>query len=490
VGALFLFMVLLTTPITASAQDNPLGQQISTLLRRMHLGRIRLDAWVPQPLQVRLLQRLREEVPAYLLVVVNTIVLPDMISRIALRIRTYRRSTEEVIQMHLNYVFLLINTMVIPFLGLTTIGYAFSTATHELATDASVTDLLPRLVDRLLHCRGIFALRYLIGAACITNFCSLMQPSQRLFRWLAKWRSITLRQRVEAELPFVFAWGYYYAWAMCAFTIGICMSSVIPGTLPCAALFFGLQYWVDKYNLTARIYQHGGFEAENLFAVRGIHYMRCIVATWWMMMGLTFTSSAKQQSLSGQWNATIPAIYVQYIGGSLVVASIGLVFYSWYTQQALLHDSHFQTVDLSQSQSLLGGTMFFQWAFRTIDRIKKWLQGYTEIVPFLRMDSGSVVDPEEVEASVTFPLSARSRAAEEPAGQSPTHRTLLAANYGPRMPDGKLRALRVRAAGRQGGRSSVKHAEPSTWRDEVEDASDCYINFNNLFEQYQTVLPV
>lgn len=364
---LFVAMVLLTTPITISTEVGTIvpvmKRHFFAIAERLHTHR--LVTWHA----TKLWNSVVKQLPAYFLVAVNTLVLPECIYRVGQGVRFHRLSLGEVVQLHLNYVFLILNTMLIPFLGLTSIAAMVDWAQDTMAVP--VTQVVPFFVHRILHTHGIFALRYIVSSACLTNASSMMQIPQYLCRAFARKAAITLREHVEAEQPWRFAWGYWYAWTLSMFTISLCLSSVIPGTLPCAALLFTIQHVVDRHNLTYGIYLHGTLECENQFVIRALHYLRCIVATWWMIMGISFFLSAHEQHACGEWNIGVPFWCVEAVGVLLVVLSLLLVVYSSITEKVLLHESNFHTVDLSQSTILLGSTRLFQWAFRHIDSVHR-----------------------------------------------------------------------------------------------------------------------
>eukprot|EP00928_Gymnodinium_smaydae_P031349 TRINITY_DN23033_c0_g1_i3.p1 TRINITY_DN23033_c0_g1~~TRINITY_DN23033_c0_g1_i3.p1 ORF type:complete len:195 (-),score=27.91 TRINITY_DN23033_c0_g1_i3:117-701(-) len=136
------------------------------------------------------------------------------------------------------------------------------------------------------------------------------------------------------------------------------MSSAVPSVLPCAALFFAVQYKVDGYNLMHLVYAHGA-ETENAFVIRALHYMRLIVASWWTLMGLSLAFSAKQMSVSGSWNAQLSSRTFGYLAASLVAVAFVVALWSQCWIQAWLHDSQTQVVNVSSKG--LAGTRLYKW---------------------------------------------------------------------------------------------------------------------------------
>jgi len=283
------------------------------------------------------------------LVLINSLLLPDCICRIGQAMRLYRHSSVEVIQLHLNYLFLMLNAMVIPILGLTSIGALIEWGESEISHKRSglpIISLFARVLEKLMQSSGVFAVRYILNCACLTNANSLLQVAQLIYRAYARRVARTARDFVEAEETWVFAWGYWYAWTISIFSIGLVLSTVVPSTLPSAALFFSLQHFVDRHNLSHGVYAHGA-ESENLFVTRALHYMRCSVAVWWLLMGCGF-SFVLHHGLNAEWDSKFPLRVVRSTAGLLPVSGVLLIVWSWWDQQSILHDSHFQIVDVSK----------------------------------------------------------------------------------------------------------------------------------------------
>lgn len=302
------------------------------------------------------------QLPAVLLVAINTLLLPQCIWKISNCSKPHRRSSVEIIQLHLNFTFLILNAMVIPFLGFKSVDglIFFAEQRHGDPASLFLPTIMEGLVERLMEMErpGILALRYVLNCACMSNVNSLLQVPQLLYRAYARRVAVTARESFEAEAVWVFAWGYWYAWTISIFTIGLCTSSAVPSMLPCAALFFALQHAVDRHNLLNRVYSHGpDIESENLLAIRVLHYMRCVVAFWWCLMGCSFLLAAGQ--MSALW-------CVQALAGLLISLSLALVIFSWWTHQSILHDNQFHNVDMAE-RGLSGTGGVLQRLFSNID---------------------------------------------------------------------------------------------------------------------------
>lgn len=283
------------------------------------------------------------QVPALLLVAINSLILPECIRVIAEYVRPHKRSSVEIIQMHLNYVFLVLNSMVVPILGLTSITAL--TVWGERRIGEPFWVIAEDLVTKLMQSSGVFALRYIVNCACITNTNQMLQLPQYAFRVYSRWAAVTPRQFVQAEEEWEYAWGYWYAWALSVFTLGLCISTFVPSTLPLLALFFCIQHLVDGHNLLHGVFAHGA-ECENSFITRALNYMRCIVATWWFLTSLGFAGLVIHQSET--WNSFVPIGMVKVMIGFMMGAAATLAIWSWWDMTAILHDNNFDTVDISK----------------------------------------------------------------------------------------------------------------------------------------------
>jgi len=337
-------MVMLVTPVTISSQIDliiPAIRQRLKVVEKMfsdHQVREEAEFWV----------EVSRQLPAMLLVVINSVVLPDCIRRVASTARAVRYSSMEVIQLHLNYIFLILNTILIPFLGLSSIGALVEWGRHRMSAPFSL--MLPRIIRTMMGSSGALALRYILNCAFVTNTSSLLQFPQLLCRAYSRRVARTPRECVEAEEKIPFAWGYWYAWELSIFTMAICLSSAVPCVLPCATIFFGLQRVVDRHNLLSGVYAVGA-QAENLFIIRVLHYMRGIIALWWFLMGFGFIITLKQVFgvvSYDHWDYRSRHFLIKASACMLISSAVLICFCSWWHLQKYLHDSQFQIVDVAE----------------------------------------------------------------------------------------------------------------------------------------------
>lgn len=369
---LFVFMVFLVTPLAITSQLQIIIDKVESRMERFATkthSQYVVD--ILNHLKGVWVKKITNQAPAVILVVINSLLLPEIIYRISMHTKPHRKSTVEVIQLHLNAFFLILNSLVIPFLEMNSISALMQWAEDRVSKHpaALVGTILRHLAQTMMHSPGIFALRYIVNCACLTNMNSLLQIPQLLCRAHARRSARTAREHVESEEAWVFAWGYWYAWTISIFTMGICMSSAVPSALPCAALFFTVQHVVDRYNLTYRIYAHGpDIETENLLTTRVLHYMRCTVAAWWFIMGSVFLLLLRTKFTPATWESTVPVDWVHGLSAGLVVASVLLVIFSWYTQMSILHDNQFQNVNISERGLSSTGGGVLQPLFSSIEQ--------------------------------------------------------------------------------------------------------------------------
>lgn len=226
-------------------------------------------------------QSLFEQVPTLVLLFVNSTMVPAAITAIAKCERTVKLSDAELTRMLVNFFFLFTNTVVVPFCGVASLSELIAMLLQAMQKQGD-----PEPFQGLIFASpGMFALKYLMNATFISSANQLVQVSQVFGRWCQlTFVTVTERDWKEYMEPWPFHWGYWYAWTLSVFSLGIMMSVACPSTLPIAALFFFVKYNVDKYNLDNGVYACGT-DIEGGLAIRVVCYLRVVVAIWWMAMG-------------------------------------------------------------------------------------------------------------------------------------------------------------------------------------------------------------
>lgn len=134
---LFLAMLVLVAPVTISSRL----REITVFARRWgSLKRDFEEFWYS----------LAQDLLTFILMLINTLLLPECICRMSRIARLHRHSLAEITELHFNFIFLMIITMLIPLLGLTSLRSLMLCATKGIR--APISELVPT---------GIFALRYI-----------------------------------------------------------------------------------------------------------------------------------------------------------------------------------------------------------------------------------------------------------------------------------------------------------------------------------------
>lgn len=224
-----------------------------------------------------------DQVPTMLLLFINSTIVPYMITAIAACERTVKLSDAERTRMLVNFFFLFTNTVVVPFCGVASLNELL-TLVLEALKDGPKSNAVP-FQGLIFASPGVFALKYIMSATFISSANQLLQIPQYLSKWCElKFLAVTERHKKDLQQPWPFHWGYWYAWTLSIFALGINISVVCPSTLPIAGLFFLVKYHVDKYNLDNGTYACGT-DVEGGLAVRVVCYLRVVVALWWLAMG-------------------------------------------------------------------------------------------------------------------------------------------------------------------------------------------------------------
>lgn len=269
---------------------------------------------------------LKEQVPILVLLGINTGILPAAIDFISNAERSARKSTIEDRRLFMNFGFLFLNTVVVPFVGVPTVA----DLTRMLIDNAR--EFLPRssaddvaqlhdshrvLMVLLISIPGSFAIRYVLSAIFIQNATELLQAPKRILRWFKlTFLAVTPKQRLDASRPVPFRWGYWYAWTLSILGLGLCLSITCPVLPLLVTVFFFMKYAVDKHNLTHDVFTLE-MDIQGLLAVRVMFFMRLIVGVWWVLVGaVCMTSEYSLTRLHQEIEHSDAAVHV---GGVLII---------------------------------------------------------------------------------------------------------------------------------------------------------------------------
>jgi len=299
-------MSLLVTPLTLEKALYPV----------VNLGRYVCD--------MEIWDHILHEGPAVCLLLINSLLLPVVIDAITDAARNHRRSLEETQRGVLNYWFLVLNIAVTPFVGL----HSISELVDTVARGSWDLSALPVYVAMQLQKAGslnpgLFSLRYIINSTFLSISISELDLSQRIGHSFARRCAITHRGKMDAEEPWAFAWGYWYAYLLSLFVLGLTMSAAVPLVLPALALLCAMKYRVDKQHLTSGTYSLGSAE-ECTFVPRVLFHMRFAVAMLWVLMGMAFAYYVNQEAVEADAKVELSAM-----ASPLLLIAAGLVTLVW-----------------------------------------------------------------------------------------------------------------------------------------------------------------
>mmetsp|Transcript_4588 Transcript_4588/g.7973 ORF Transcript_4588/g.7973 Transcript_4588/m.7973 type:complete len:1070 (+) Transcript_4588:137-3346(+) len=224
-----------------------------------------------------------EQVPTMVLLFINSMVVPEAIVNISRAERSAKKSDAEMRRLLVNFTFLFTTTVVVPFCNVASMSELISMTVETLNDKDAPAAHLQNIIYAM---PGVFALKYLMNATFLTNTNQLLQIGQQVYQFVSiNCFAVTERDIREYRKAWPFYWGYWYAWTLSIFSLGLIMSIVCPSTLPVAALFFFMKYKVDKHNLDTGVYTMGT-DLEGSLAVRVVCYIRMVVGMWWFAMGL------------------------------------------------------------------------------------------------------------------------------------------------------------------------------------------------------------
>lgn len=331
---LVVFMLVAITPVTIASQVVPLVKTFETLIKH-HFQ------WLEELLKLHeedqlFWRTIIDGTPSWVLLANNSLLLPVLIGWISLFSRQSRTSQAELIQMQLNYVFLFLNTLVLPLLGLDSIRalvyYTQSTAIGDLQQNHI---LLPELLISGPDGSGAFVLRYLWSCTFLTSANQLLQIPQEFLRAYFRWCAVTTKEKDDARARLPFSWGYWYAFNLSILTLAVTLSICVPLVVPIALMFFAIRYHIDKYNFHYNVWSLGS-ETDGWFVPTVVFGMKISVCTLWMVMACVFAAAPTHSDTFGlplSFSGMVELTYIQFAALLLIVASVILFVHSWGKEQ-------------------------------------------------------------------------------------------------------------------------------------------------------------
>jgi len=267
-------------------------------------------------------------------------------------------------QLSLNLFFLVLNSFLIPFSGVKSILELFSVWIGGLE-EGNVLHLdvkaATMICDHASTMDGIFAIKYLLNSTFLSNANQLMDLPQGFASWWCRKTAVTARQRSEANQPGPFTFGYWYAWTLSVYFLGICVGSLVPSIVFVATPFFLLKCLVDKWNIEAEVYELQT-ELDSTLAAQVVSWMRCLVGFVWIGSGLVLYHSEDVFGASHTKQPSDAVDVYSILGICLALSGFAVLLWSFIDLKTILYRNergldyrgkHLDLIDSMASEKLL-----------------------------------------------------------------------------------------------------------------------------------------
>ncbi|EWC87244.1 hypothetical protein PFNF54_04020 [Plasmodium falciparum NF54] len=221
----------------------------------------------------------------FIVIFVNSIIQPALISCVSMIIGFIRKSSEHTYVLQGNFIFLILNTIIIPLLSLSPL----SSIIKVMYSD-EIGQWSTRLGEYLFNSSGFFAMRYLLHCCFLTCANQLLQIPQFSIRSIFK---ILTKKEISA---WTFDFGYWYGFNTSILALILTFSVAVPFILPLGSLYFFLRYYIDKYNLIYEICRTN-LDSHGAVVRTAIKFMLFSVAFFQLVM-FTFFSRVQNKFIS------------------------------------------------------------------------------------------------------------------------------------------------------------------------------------------------
>lgn len=208
----------------------------------------------------------------FIVIFVNSIVQPVLITCVSMMIGFIRKSSEHNYVLKGNFMFLILNTIIIPLLSVSPLN-----AFLKLVYEKEMEKLSEQLGAILFNSSGFFAMRYILHCYFLTCANQLLQIPQ--FSMRSIYEKITKK---ETE-TWTFDFGYWYAFNTSMLALILTFSVTVPLILPLGSLYFFLRYYIDKYNLIYEICRTN-LDSQGAVVKTAINFMLFSVAFFQAVM--------------------------------------------------------------------------------------------------------------------------------------------------------------------------------------------------------------
>ncbi|EUD64633.1 hypothetical protein C922_04979 [Plasmodium inui San Antonio 1] len=221
----------------------------------------------------------------FIVILVNSIIQPALIACVSIAIGFIRKSSEHTYVLQGNFIFLILNTIIIPLLSLSPL----SSLIKVMYSD-EIGQWSTRLGAYLFNSSGFFAMRYLLHCCFLTCANQLLQIPQFSIRSIVK--TVTKKE----TSPWTFDFGYWYGFNTTILALILTFSVAVPFILPLGSLYFFFRYHIDKYNLIYEICRTN-LDSHGAIIRTAIKFMLFSVAFFQLVM-FTFFSRVQNKFLS------------------------------------------------------------------------------------------------------------------------------------------------------------------------------------------------
>lgn len=348
---LFLVMTLLVTPTTFSSVAPPLldvlsrqvvflNETISNSSLEHHIkGELSFFLELADP-KTGVLQPLVGQLPAYILIFINSILLPVLIWMLSICTTYPLKTSLQEVELNLNFFYLTLNTIAFPLAGVSSIAalapmlQAWATPYLQevgiVPSQAHGEQAIKVLRSSFLNGSAGFLLgKYLIGCTFLTSMTGMWDLGQTTRRMINKFRATTEEERKLADTPEEFPCGYWYAWTLSIFVLTLTVGFILPTILPLGCMFFFFRYWVDKYNITTKRYAWGPVDLHGILGSAVVRKIRVSVAFLWSAVGGTLLLEAFMRKI--HFIEDHPTFH--FVGGIFLLLSVALAPTSWWRFQ-------------------------------------------------------------------------------------------------------------------------------------------------------------
>lgn len=346
---LFLIMLIIVTPTTFAAMVPPFiriaNENIDQLKLEVEQSEIDKDTKarivsVLDGANVWFVQALVEQLPTLILLLINSVILPFLIEAMGRWERCYRKSVFELHQKQQNHVFLFLNTLVFPVIGVTSamqIIQMMRSSVDSYLHEGSSVEIIDTLNMKLKDSSAaLYGLKYLLTSTFISGAFALLDVGQAIGRCFGRCFIVTERDRRELYAPSPFPWGYWYAWNSTIFSLIFFYCCFVPSMLPAGAVFFLIRHKIDKFNFNNNVYV-SDTDTEGTLAFNLIRDMRITVAGAWFLAGVAGMFS---KFLLDYYSLEVPIMITwefRILGAFLVFASLMITWWAFwvYRKQCL-----------------------------------------------------------------------------------------------------------------------------------------------------------